>query len=124
MNQLAENGDYERFNQLVLELGEVENNKIGLLSADIERLEKEDYQQEDSVENCAICLMDFGPADKVVTLPKCEHIFHSGCVKDWLKKKPLCPMCRGNVRNGMVDLEMQAIKNWYRPLPEVGGNPQ
>jgi len=131
LQQSADNGDYERFNEIVLELGEVYNDKIGLLPADIERLEKRYYQQpgeqqtEENVENCPICLVEFIADEKVITLPKCEHTFHSECVGAWLKKKPLCPMCRRNVRNGMIDLESQSEGNQERPLPpEVAENVQ
>ncbi len=107
MNQYAKKGDYERFNQIAMELGEKENNRIGLLPNDIERLEKEDYQQQDEEENCAICLIEFTKEDKVITLPKCEHTYHSECMKDWLKKKPLCPICLRNVRNSMMEVELE-----------------
>lgn len=105
MQQSADNGDY----QAIMGLGNANNDMIGLLPADIERLEKKHYKQnlQENGENCAICLVEFNAEDKVITLPKCEHTFHSECVVDWLKKKPLCPMCRGNVINGMADIESQ-----------------
>jgi len=118
MQQLAENGDYERFGEVFWEPEEVENDQNELLPVDLRRWEKRYHQLgiggEDNEESCPICLADFETEDKVITLPKCEHTFHSDCVTDWLKTSPLCPMCRGNVRNGMADLE----SNWYRP-PEV-----
>lgn len=124
MNQFAESGDYQRFNQTILELGEIYNDNTGLLPADIERLEKRYYQPnlQENGESCVICLVEFNAEDKVITLPKCEHTFHSECVGVWLQKKPLCPMCRGNIRNSMLDLESQAgqaSENYYRPPPGV-----
>lgn len=127
MSQFAENGDYQRFNQTVLELGEIYNDNTGLLPADIERLEKTYYQPENHGENCVICLVEFNAEDKVVTLPRCEHTFHSECVGVWLQKKPLCPMCRGNIRNSMLDFKGQAEQtgeNYYRPPPGVTANLQ
>jgi len=116
LSQLAEN----RYNQIAIELEEVENNKTGLLSAEIERREKGDYQQEDSIQGCAICLMEFNAEYKIVTLPKYRHVFHSECIGAWLQNKLSCPMCRGSVRNGMVSIELQAgKKNRYRPPPEI-----
>lgn len=51
---------------------------------------------------CSICLDEFKLGDKCVLLP-CKdgesHYFHSGCdncsgIKEWLKRKNTCPMCR------------------------------
>jgi hypothetical protein len=49
---------------------------------------------------CSICLEDFKLNDKYIAL-ECDesHIFHSGCdtcsgIKEWLKRKNNCPMCR------------------------------
>jgi len=43
---------------------------------------------------CAICLDDFQGRDKVTILPQCAHIFHVGCVKEWLAGHTTCPICR------------------------------
>ena len=50
---------------------------------------------------CSICLDDFEKDDKCIKLPCKEdpHYFHSGCdkcsgIKEWLKRKNTCPMCR------------------------------
>ena len=50
---------------------------------------------------CSICLDDFEKDDKCIKLPCKEdpHYFHSGCdtcsgIKEWLKRKNNCPMCR------------------------------
>ena len=50
---------------------------------------------------CSICLDDFKKDDKCILLPCKEdpHYFHSGCdkcsgIKEWLKRKNTCPMCR------------------------------
>ena len=51
---------------------------------------------------CSICLDDFEKGEKCILLP-CKdgesHYFHSGCdtcsgIKEWLKRKNTCPMCR------------------------------
>ena len=57
---------------------------------------------------CSICLDEFKKGDKCIILPCSDndnnenndnHIFHSGCetcsgIKEWLKRKNTCPMCR------------------------------
>ncbi|CAI2374433.1 unnamed protein product [Moneuplotes crassus] len=39
--------------------------------------------------DCPICHDQFGPSSK-----QKEHIFHSKCIKQWLRNKPECPICR------------------------------
>jgi hypothetical protein len=42
---------------------------------------------------CEICLDDITTSQKLRTLP-CMHVFHAGCVSAWLRKQPVCPICR------------------------------
>lgn len=44
-------------------------------------------------EECSICLIDFITNSKATFLPCC-HLFHTGCIKDWLKKDATCPICK------------------------------
>ena len=54
----------------------------------------EDVSKLDSEKkNCVICLEDFKNGDKACVLP-CVHIFHTNCVKEWLKTKNFCPICK------------------------------
>ena len=43
--------------------------------------------------NCIICLEDFKNGDKAIILP-CIHIFHTECIKNWLKTQDTCPICK------------------------------
>ena len=43
--------------------------------------------------NCIIYLEDFKNGDKTIILP-CIHIFHSECIKNWLKTQNTCPICK------------------------------
>jgi hypothetical protein len=43
--------------------------------------------------NCVICLEDFKSGEKATLLP-CVHIFHKNCIKNWLKSKNSCPICK------------------------------
>ena len=43
--------------------------------------------------NCVICLEDFKNGDNATVLP-CIHLFHSECVKNWLKTQNCCPICK------------------------------
>ncbi len=43
--------------------------------------------------NCIICLEDFKNGDKAIILP-CIHLFHTNCIKNWLKTQNTCPICK------------------------------
>jgi len=43
--------------------------------------------------DCIICLEEFKNGDEVITLP-CFHLYHKECIKDWLKRNNLCPICK------------------------------
>ncbi|KAG1369786.1 RING-H2 finger protein ATL78 [Cocos nucifera] len=43
---------------------------------------------------CAICLSDFVPGERVRVLPKCNHGFHVRCIDRWLVARSSCPTCR------------------------------
>ncbi|UYV81556.1 RNF111 [Cordylochernes scorpioides] len=50
-------------------------------------------------EKCTICLSEFEEGENVRRLP-CMHLFHMGCVDQWLGTNKRCPICR-------VDIEFQ-----------------
>ena len=55
----------------------------------IEDVDKLDAERK----NCIICLTDFINGDRTTPLP-CFHMFHSDCIKSWLKDKTICPVCK------------------------------
>ena len=50
-------------------------------------------RKEGENDTCIICLGEFNIGDSVTTLP-CVHIFHTECIKTWLKSKNSCPVCQ------------------------------
>ncbi|KAL1538698.1 RING-type E3 ubiquitin transferase [Salvia divinorum] len=54
----------------------------------IRRLEECEAAREDGC--CSICLEELGAA---LRMP-CSHVFHVGCIKEWLRKSHYCPLCR------------------------------
>ncbi|XP_058224860.1 putative RING-H2 finger protein ATL35 [Rhododendron vialii] len=46
---------------------------------------------------CAVCLSEFGKAEKLRLLPVCSHVFHPSCVDPWLSAHATCPLCRSNL---------------------------
>ncbi|RZR89041.1 hypothetical protein BHM03_00016740 [Ensete ventricosum] len=47
--------------------------------------------------DCAVCLCEFAPDDKLRLLPVCGHAFHLGCIDTWLLSNSTCPLCRGAI---------------------------
>lgn len=43
---------------------------------------------------CAICLSEFSPGERVRLLPNCGHGFHVKCIDRWLTAHASCPTCR------------------------------
>ena len=81
-------------------------NELGLSEYQISHLPRKSYapgiMSFISHQNaCPICLADFQQGEEVVQLPRCGHTFDPDCVSDWLRKSPLCPMCRTNVRDNL-----------------------
>uniref|UniRef100_A0A2P2NFI8 RING-type E3 ubiquitin transferase n=1 Tax=Rhizophora mucronata TaxID=61149 RepID=A0A2P2NFI8_RHIMU len=44
--------------------------------------------------DCAVCLCEFEPEDKLRLLPQCSHAFHTECIDTWLLSHSTCPLCR------------------------------
>ncbi len=49
--------------------------------------------------DCAVCLSEFGDADRLRLLPKCKHAFHHDCIDTWLLANSTCPLCRQSLLN-------------------------
>ncbi|XP_028773752.1 RING-H2 finger protein ATL13-like [Neltuma alba] len=49
--------------------------------------------------DCAVCLSEFEPEDKLRLLPKCSHAFHMDCIDTWLLSHSTCPICRACLLN-------------------------
>ena len=53
------------------------------------------YPHSSDAGTCAIC-MDPLVEDKTSALDKCGHMFHTHCVKDYIREKGSCPNCRSS----------------------------
>lgn len=54
-------------------------------------LEDLSSDDEDSTFECPICL---GTSQKHLQATPCMHVFHAKCLRDWMRRKPECPVCR------------------------------
>ncbi|KAL8130488.1 hypothetical protein V2J09_019643 [Rumex salicifolius] len=50
-----------------------------------------------SKSECVVCLGAFEQNETLRLMPRCGHVFHSGCVDVWLRSHATCPYCRAPV---------------------------
>jgi hypothetical protein len=50
---------------------------------------------------CAVCLAEFAPGERLKQLPSCSHAFHIDCIDTWLHHNVSCPLCRTVVTGGV-----------------------
>jgi hypothetical protein len=43
---------------------------------------------------CAICFVDLVDGDRIGVLEVCRHQFHVECLKPWLQRRNMCPLCQ------------------------------
>lgn len=60
--------------------------------------------EDESSVQCAICCIDFEREDKLVELPcSSQHVYHSACISEWLKRSNDCPLCKKDVVKMKMD---------------------
>lgn len=66
---------------------------VGIKFEDYKKTSKDKFQS-----SCVICTDDFKDKDIVIML-KCNrmHTMHQDCIKQWLQKNAICPICRTNL---------------------------
>ncbi|KAL1372046.1 hypothetical protein HN51_002212 [Arachis hypogaea] len=63
--------------------------------------------------DCAVCLCEFEPEDKLRLLPKCSHAFHMECIDTWLLSHSTCPLCRASL---LPDFSANNTSNTCSPI--------
>lgn len=56
---------------------------------------------------CVVCMSVVTPKDAVRT--PCSHVFHEGCIRDWMKVKMACPTCRAKLPPLIIDSVQKPI---------------
>ena len=90
----------------VSSLSDFEKKKMELI------LEMDEYQykhiqkyESRKETECAICLEEFKGTDMIKAFHKCEHIFHKNCLRDWLKKQVVCPLCKHDLEDDIKTMK-------------------
>ena len=73
---------------------------------------KKDTAESPRVE-CVVCCDEIFFKQEVRVL-QCAHVFHTGCIRNWLKVSPSCPACRHRVKR----LTFEEREEFWRELGE------
>ena len=87
------NMTYEQLLELEEQMGTV---NVGMSEEDIAKIRSFPYTNPAKL-SCTICQSDVTRGEKVKKLPKCSHMYHEGCIVEWLKQKKVCPVCMKDV---------------------------
>merc|ERR1712127_934745 len=60
---------------------------------EIENINEHEHEHEHEHPLCAICRCEIREGNRVAVMP-CPHVFHSDCLKQWLRWKNQCPLCQ------------------------------
>ena len=85
-------GDFDDYDDDVINNG-IEDSIIDTLPKS--RIKDINKLTEDK-KKCCICLENFKINDETINLP-CIHIFHSDCIKKWMKRQDICPICKNKI---------------------------
>ncbi|CAN7078574.1 hypothetical protein Bca4012_077737 [Brassica carinata] len=53
--------------------------------------------EENTSQECSVCLNEFQEEEKLRIIPNCSHLFHIDCIDIWLQNNANCPLCRTGV---------------------------
>jgi hypothetical protein len=81
--------------------------RLGLRPDELARLPTITWDESHPVKECCCCFSTFSAGSRLAVLP-CSplHVFHHGCVAEWLARHNSCPVCRAATsRNSLVGAE-------------------
>lgn len=91
LNAEALSGDYDM--ERLMGAQDMLSQRRGLSHETIEQVEQFRWGEgEEQVQTqCMVCLSDFEQGEEVRKLP-CGHVFHVGCIDEWLRRCTDCPI--------------------------------
>ncbi|KAM4027225.1 uncharacterized protein ACNLHF_023040 [Anomaloglossus baeobatrachus] len=69
--------------------------RVSWRARQIARLPTRNVTSQEEGERCPICIEDYQIGEQLTVIP-CNHFFHLGCISDWLRSSPHCPLCRNH----------------------------
>lgn len=68
-----------------------QDKSVSTLSTNVE----DSKERSNSNGTCSVCLEDFKEGDRVRRIARkdCGHLFHSSCIRRWLRRRNKCPLC-------------------------------
>lgn len=94
-------------NKEIIDSAEFQNKELAILK-DICTIE---YSKNHKFDSCIICFTELNPQEKVIELPKCQHIYHYECLEPWIKKNNKCPICKGVIRFGLLSCIHEKVRD-------------
>ena len=85
----------EKYTIIEIEHEEIdESPRINYISfSELNSLEhEENYKENTSNVVCSICIEEY-KYNEILSVMPCNHKFHEKCLKDWLQKSNVCPLC-------------------------------
>ena len=67
--------------------------------------------------NCSICLENIDLINGL-KIKECGHMFHGECIKEWIKLRNNCPLCRTIVRR-QFDIYQNKYKGFYKSQKRI-----
>ena len=105
-NQLRPNNNNNNIRENEINIESVNNNLNNLrINEENKKIEEllQDFKLTEEIlskidnKQCLICLDDYQIDENICYLP-CFHLFHSICIKSWIKKSNKCPLCKNIIK--------------------------
>ena len=100
VSPLASDNDNDLYHQHAFSTPKQNNNVIEI------------FDEDDEDNLCTICMLDVEDGERVGVLP-CDHLFHADCLKEWIKRRNVCPLCQTKLAEEKDD------SNECRPVRRV-----
>ena len=65
----------------------------------------------DELNGCSICLDTIEIDEKEIIKTDCNHYFHKECLKEWFSKSLSCPLCRKDLTNFNIHMNINTNLN-------------